>query len=208
MTAQIVELIDVQSYFNQECLNVFHFVDTTGVADPTVLVSDYVTDVIPLATAMQSDGLTHTAIRYRVVYPTAELTQEVPISPAAAGALTSDALATFYAASSKWTGIIPTVNLIGGTLPHIKKGGVRLPGMVEGQAEGEEFASAFVTAWLAWFAELKDPGTDAFLLCVASFLNGARVRQPTVTQYAVVQGTSDPSPSTQSSRKILRGRAF
>lgn len=208
MVAQVIELIDEQVLFGQQVLNVFHYVDTTGVADPAVLVSDYINDVLPLVQGLQTTQLSHTAIRSRKVFPTADLVQETPIVPSIDGVETGDPLASCDAASGKWLLTAGTVNLVGGTLPHIKRGGVRIAGMVEGNVVGNSVVSGYTTAWAAWVAELLDPGTDAFLLCVASFLNASRVRQKTVQQYALVGGGSAPSPSTQNTRKVLRGRSF
>jgi hypothetical protein len=62
-----------------------------------------------------------------------------------------------------------------------------------------------VSAWAAAFATLTPVAGGDFEFIVASFLNAGRVRQHTVQQYAPVLGTSAPAPSTQNTRKILRG---
>lgn len=207
MPAKIIQLIDVQSYLSQEVLNVFHFVDPTGVGDEDVLVSDYVSDVIPLVTGFQNDQLTHVAIRHRQVYPTAELTQEFAIVPPLAGSATgTEPLASADALSFKWT-LGATVILAGGFTGHIKRGGARTSGAYEAQVTGNTVNPAIFAGCAAWVAELRNPGTDAFLLCVASYLDAARVRQETVQAYCLVSGGSAPGISTQNSRKVLRGRA-
>lgn len=209
MTAKVIELIDVQLYRGQQVLNRFHFVDTSGVADPAVLVSDYVDDVLPLMALLQTPDLSHVQINARQVYPTATLVVETPISPAIVGGNTgSDVMPSYAAASFKWT-IGATTVLQGGFSGHIKRGGMRLAGMREGDWSGDGSSNpGYVTAAASFTAELQDPGTDAFLLCVASYLNGARVRQHTVQSYALVTGSSAPSISTQNTRKVLRGRTF
>lgn len=207
MVALVVEVIDVQVLFGQQVLNVFHFVDPTGAGDVPTLLDDYVTSVLPLVQGLQTTQLSHTALRYRQVYPTAALTLERAIVPSIDGVETGDPLASCDAASGKWILSNPTVNLVGGTLPHIKRGGVRIAGMTEGNVVGNSVVPGYTTAWAAWVAELLRPGTDAFGLCVASFLDASRVRQPTVQQYTIVGDGSAPSPSTQNSRKVLRGRS-
>lgn len=211
MAAQVIELILHSMLFGQECLNRLHYVDTTGVADPAVLRSDFINDVIPTMRSLVTSQLTFTRVDSRKVYPTADLVVEQNIQPAIAGANTSgDPLPSYAAASAKWA-IGATVVLAGGFTGHIKKGGMRLPGMTEDHFSGNGLSGSFATDWATMFAELKDPGTDAFLLCVASYLSGnskPRPRQQTVQAYALVTGSSDPSPSTQNSRKVLRGRTF
>lgn len=213
MTAQIAEIVDVQEQAGQEIQNVYHYVDPTGVADIAVLLSDYVADVLPLVRPLQHTSLSHTALRYRKVYPATTLMLEYTTGLPVAGTDASDALASADAASFKWTLGNPTVVLSGGFTGHIKRGGTRLGGFSEGNASGNSCGAGFITAAAAWFAELKDPGTDAWQLCVASFLIGnhvphgaPRARSQTVTSYTIVTGSSAPAPSTQNSRKVLRGR--
>jgi hypothetical protein len=209
MTAQVIELIDVQLYRGQQVLNRYHYVDTTGVASVSTLVSDFITDVLPLIAVLQTPDLSHVQINSRKVFPTANLVVETPISPAVAGGNTgSTTMASYAAASAKWT-IGATVVLAGGFTGHIKKGGMRLAGMRDGDWSADASSNpGYLTAFAAMTVELFDPGTDAFLLCVASYLNGARVRQQTVQSYALVSGASAPSLSTQNTRKVLRGRTF
>lgn len=206
MTTQVAEIVDVQHYAGQEMLNVYHFVDTSGVASIPTLVSTYISDVIPLMVGVQSSDLSHDAIRYRQVYPAATLTLTQAISPAIAGAdSTGDNLASCDALSGAWT-LGATVVLAGGFTGHIKRGGTRTAGVRENLVVGDVTTSACNTSWAAWVAELLLPGTGPWQLCVASFLNGARVRQTTVQSYALVTGSSLPAPSTQNTRKVLRGR--
>lgn len=210
MVAQVAEIIDVQTYDLQQTLNVFHYVDTAGTAVLTDLVDAYQENAIPLMIALQHSGLSHTAIRYRDVFPTATLMQERAITPAITGTEGGEGLASFFAASAKWALPDPTVNLIGGTLPHIRRGGVRVGGQAESQVGNLDYISDFVTAFALWVATLIDPvGDGSWQLAVVSFLGGGspRPRESTATQYALVGGASAPSPSTQSTRKILRGRA-
>lgn len=212
MPATVYELVDVQQLFSQNIENVFHFVDPAGSTDVEGLVDNYVDDVLPLVVQLQTNQLSHVAIRYRQVYPAATLMLERALVPSVDGVETGDALATCDAMSGKWILGNPTVNLTGGSYPHIKRGGVRLGGPTEGNVIGNGVVAGYVTAWGTWVAELRNPGTGVFVLCVASFLGpgapGARVRQHTATQYAVPTAGSAPSPSTQNSRKFLRGRSF
>jgi hypothetical protein len=213
MVAQIVELIDVQTQAGQEVLNVFHFVDEAGTADPLVLMSDYVSDVLPLSQPLQSTGLSHNSLRWRKVFPATTLTLDYNTGLPVVGTDASDALASCDAASFKWILGNPTVVLSGGFTGHIKRGGCRLAGLDEGNVSGNTCGAGFLAAAVTWAAELRQPGgSDAWQLCVASFLVGnpvpgtPRARSETVTAYTIVSGASQPAPSTQNSRKILRGR--
>jgi len=206
MVAQVAQIVDVQSLVGEECLNVYHFVDTAGTGEIADLVSDFLSETIPLIRAVQTDQLTHTAIRYRLVAPTDTLTATFPISPPQAGLdTTTAALANAYALSMAWA-LGATVVLSGGFTGHLKRGGARTPGPSEGMAEENGVTSTTATNWAAAFASLQNPGTGAWQLCVASYLNGARARQTTVQSYALVIGSSAPAMSTQNTRKILRGR--
>jgi len=207
VAATIYEIVDVQNQDAQQILNVFHYVDPAGSTDIAGLLDNYIDDVLPLVIQMQSNALTHTSLRYRQVYPTASLQLERTISSGGVGLVSGEWLSTFFAASGKWILGNPTVNLVGGSLPHIKRGGVRLAGVVETGVVEDAFVSGYVTAFAAWVAELLNPGVGAFELCVASFLNASRVRQSTVQQYCIPTAASAPSPSTQNTRKVLRGRS-
>lgn len=206
MVAKVVEIIDVQDYLGQEILNVFHFVDPTGAGDPLVLCSDYVADVLPLIRPVQVTALTHTRLIWRTIFPTVSLalayTTGLPVA-GSNGGVDGD---SFEALSVAWTLGAGTVTLVGSGLPHLKRGGCRIGGVANDVSNANNVAGAQVTEIAAWAAELRDPGTDAFLLCVASFLDGARVRQAVAQQYALVTGASAPGASTQNSRKVLRGR--
>lgn len=213
MTAKIIEIADVQVLAGQQVLNVFHFVDPTGVGDPAVLLSDYVTSVLPTAQPIQSTALAHTTLRWRQVYPTTTLTLDYSTGLPVAGTDAAEPLASCDAASFQWILSNPTVVLAGGFTGHIKRGGARLAGFTETMVVGNACAPAIMTAAAAWFAALKQPGgSDAFQLCVASFLIGnpvphvPRARSETVTAYTIVGSSSQPAPSTQNSRKVLRGR--
>jgi len=208
MTATVYEIVDVQNQDAQQILNVFHYVDPAGSTDIDGLLDNYIDDVLPLVIQMQSNTLTHIGLRYRQVYPSATLQLERAITSGGVGLVSGEWLSTFYAASGKWILGNPTVNLVGGTLPHIKRGGVRLGGVVETGVVEDAFVSGYVSAFAAWVAELFNPGVGAFELCVASFLNSARARQHTVQQYTIPTASSAPAPSTQNTRKVLRGRSF
>lgn len=208
MAAVVFQLIDVQSLAGEEVLNVYHFVDPAGTASEATLVSNYIADVIPSLAVLQGTALTHVAIRHRQVYPTAALFQETAISPPVAGSRTStDMLPNSSAISCKWT-LGATVVLAGGFTGHLKRGGMRIAGVTEDEMAGNALSSGIATEVQTFFAALQSPGGTAAVLCVASYLNGARVRQHTVQSYAEVTGQVNPAPSTQNTRKILRGRIF
>jgi hypothetical protein len=214
MVARIAELVDVQNYLGQEMENVFHFVDPAGAADLPTLVANYRDDVIPLLKAMQSTALTHTAIKVRQVYPTAELVAETSLSPAVAGTDGNLPADSYMAYSVKWTINPATVHLAGGFTGHIKRGGMRIGGITLSDVGGNAVPAGIVTACNAFVLELLNPGEDAFQLCVASFLIGnhtpggpPRDRADTVQSYALVTGGSVPGASTQNTRKVLRGRS-
>lgn len=206
MTAQIVELVDVQVLAGQEVLNVFHFVDTTGALSIPTLVTDYAVHVLPLEQGLQSTAVSHTAIRYRTIYPTASLQLTASIVPSVDGVEAGDVLSSCTAMSGQWILGNPTVNLVGGTLPHIRKGGVRIAGPVESNVVGNSAVAGYATAWQTWFLGLAQPNGDGWKLCVVSYLNAARARMTTAQQYVIPTASSAPSPSTQNSRKVLRGR--
>jgi len=206
MVARVAEIIDVQTLAGQEVLNVLHFVDPAGTGDIDVLVENYIESVIPLMVAFQTPSLTHVAVRSREVSPTASLTQTtttgLPVGGAATGTVD---LASADALSAKWN-LTGTVVLAGGFTGHLKRGGIRTAGSGEEHVDGNTCTGGTITSFAAFVSELLNPGTDVFQLCVASFLNGARARQTTVQAYAIVSGASAPSPSTQNTRKVLRGR--
>lgn len=213
MTAQVVELIDVQDFLGQQVLNVYHFVDPSGTGDENDVVEDFISDTIPLIKVIQSTQLTHTDIRHRLVFPTAELTADRFIVPPIAGLQDGVADASCDAYSAKW-GIGSTVVLAGGFTGHIKRGGCRIGGMAQDAQDGNTIISGFQTDWDAAFVSLQQPGAGDWFLCVASFLVGnpsgpgePRPRSSTVHAYALVTGTSNLGASTQNTRKFLRGRA-
>lgn len=208
MTAQIAEIVDVQQQNGQEVLNVFHFLDTTGALTITGLVADYINHVITGHVGVQSNGVSHTSIRYRQVYPTASLQLSSTTGLPLAGTDAGDPCPTSTAYSLAWVLGSGTVNLAGGTLPHIRKGGCRIAGATESNMSLNTVGAGMQTAIASWVSALLSPNADGWVLVVASFLNAARARVPTVQQYAIVTGASEASPSTQNSRKQLRGRNF
>jgi hypothetical protein len=215
MSDQIVELIDVQDYLGQQFLNVFHYVDTTGAADPLDLAAAYVTNIIPPCKAMQSTELTHTAIKVRQVYPTAALVQEVPISPSIAGTDGNTPADSYMAYSFKFILSPSTVVLSGGFTGHIKRGGCRLGGITMSDVGENALNSGKIALGVTWAAAMLTNLATDFQLVVASYLIGnpsgpgvPRDRSDTVTSYTLVNAISDMSPSTQNTRKVLRGRTF
>ena len=215
MADQVVELIDVQSYLGQEFLNVFHYLDTTGAADPLDLAAAYVTNIIPDVKAMQHTSLTHTSIKVRQVYPTSALVQEVPISPPVAGTDGNLPADSYMAYSFKFILDPATVTLSGGFTGHIKRGGCRIGGITLSDVGGNAVPSGIVTAGATWAAAMLTNLATDFQLVVASFLIGnhtpgdpPRARSDTVTSYTLVTAISAPGASTQNTRKVLRGRTF
>jgi hypothetical protein len=204
--AQVVQLIDVQILYTQEVLNVFHYVNLDGAAEIAALEAAFPTEYIASVKAIQTGQLFHTGLRTRRVYPTADLVHETIYAAPVEGTDVSDALASCDALSMKWA-LGPTVVLQGGFAGHLKRGGMRLPGAAEDMVTQNSCTTAVVADWAASFLDLSDPVDDgSWLLCVASYLDGARVRQPQVQSYSIVLGSSAPSPSTQNTRKVLRGR--
>lgn len=215
VTVQIAEIVDLQTYQSQQILNVFHFLDEDGVADIATLASTYISDVLPLMQPIQSTSLQHSEVRYRRVYPDASLMHSTTTGLPVAGSYnTGDLLPSFYAGSVKWN-LGDTTVLSGGFTGHIKRGGARVGGQMEGMVDSAGYNSPVTLAYRAWIEELLLPGTGPWELVVCSFLIGnhiphgpARARSSTVTSYCPVVSGSDPSPSTQNSRKVLRGRSF
>lgn len=208
MVAQVVELIDVQEQSGEQALNVFHYVDPTGTLDVADLLNDYVSGPLATVVGIQDSQIIHTLIRYRFVYPTATLMLEHAITPTPGVATSSGIFSPESAFSFKFILGSGTVNLVGGSLPHIKRGGCRLGGVPKGSIVNNVVSSGTVTVAAGWSTDLIAPESDGWQLCVASFLNAARVRQHTVQQYALVTGMSAPGASTQNTRKVLRGRSF
>ena len=208
MVAQVAQIIDVQSLAGQEVLNVFHYVDTSGAASLATLVSDFEVDYMTSVANMQTNQLAHIATRYRIVSPTAGLQQTHTLSSPHVGQQSdNDPLASCDAYSVAWT-LGATVVLAGGFTGHLKRGGARIAGPTEGLVSGNVCVGAALATWPTAFGNLQAPGSGGWQLVVASYLNGARVRQTTVQAYCLVTGTSVPSPSTQNTRKVLRGRTF
>jgi hypothetical protein len=206
VTTQVCEIVDVQMFGGQEMLNVFHFVDTSGVASEATLVSDYANHVIPLIKIPQTSSLTHTAIRHRLVAPTDELMHTTPISPPVAGG-DANTPGDSYVAYSVQFFLGTTVVLSGGFTGHLRRSGCRIPGpTIDSMDANAPPDAGILTAFANWFGQLVNPNGGAWNLCVASFLNGARVRQHTVQSYALIPSCSTPSYSTQNTRKVLRGR--
>lgn len=207
MAARIIELIDVQTFLSQQMLNVYHFVDPAGTGSEATLVSTYISDVIPLWQPIQSTSCVHTDIIHREVYPNVNLQMTTTIPGGIAGTNGGAVGDSFDALSIKWILGSGTVVLQGGFTGHLKRGGMRLGGLVDLATAGNAVAPGTITACNTATTELLLPGTGPYMLCVASFLNGARVRQSAVQSYAVVTAASDPGASTQNSRKFLRGRS-
>jgi hypothetical protein len=206
VVAQVAQIIDVQIDRGQEVLNVFHFVNLDGAGDIIDLVTAMGTGYVANVKGDQNAGIAHTSQRYRIVSPTAELVQVYTTGYPYTGELTGEELASCDALSMKWN-LGSTVVLAGGFTGHLKRGGMRLGGIDESRVNGNNCTSDIITSWIGtMFPLLSDPVDGEWLLCVASYLNGARARQDTVQAYALVTGTSEPSPSTQNTRKVLRGR--
>jgi hypothetical protein len=208
MAARVVELIDVQDYAGTQVLNTLHYVDPAGTGDPAQLVNDYIAHVVPLLITAQHPVIRHTMIRHRVIYPTVDLMLESSITPAAVGTAAGDALPSFSAMSIKHVLGAGTVVLQGGFTGHIRRGGVRWGGISENDFTGNGVPAGTIAGWAAIMAEVRNPGEGAFELAVVSFLDGSRTRRAAAQAYALVTANSDPSPSTQNTRKVLRGRSF
>jgi len=211
VTAQIVELVDVQDYHGQEVLNVFHMIDTTGSASITTLVTNFIAGYVNDVTGLQSNSLTHTAVRHRQVYPAATLMLTTPINPVKTGTdSTGDDEPAFVAASIPWT-LGASTTLAGGFTGHLKRGGMRLCGLKETEVFIGSMASGWLSGAATVLAELLVP-SSGWSLVIASFLIGnpvkhvKRERAHTVQAYADVSGYGTIQPSTQNTRKVLRGR--
>lgn len=215
MAIQIVQIVDLQQYYGQTIENVTHWVDTTGVLGTTTLLTDYQTNIIGAMKAVQHPNLTHTSLKFRKVYPTADLQQEKLLVPVVPGTDGNDPAVAFAAYSLKFALDPATVTLSGGFTGHIKRGGMRIGGITNDATE-EAGVSAGVTTSLATLGtRLTTAQGGGFLFVVVSYLIGnkapggpPRARSHTVTSYTLVTSVSPPSASTQNSRKVLRGRTF
>lgn len=211
MPVQIVELVDFQNLNGQECLTVYHFADATGVLDPGNLAANYQADVLPEMVSFQSSDLFHYNLRVRRVYPTADLGLDHAITPTVPGGVSgTDDMPGFTSFSIKWQ-IGPTTWLVAGRTDHIKRGGKHLPGMRESQAHGDTIVDANTIAFCAdYVTALLNMDAGGWDLVVASFVTpgSPSVTHKTVQGYAPVLAGSPPSPGTQNTRKVLRGRTF
>lgn len=209
MVAKVVELVDVQQLRGQEVLTRYHYFDADGVADPAVLVADYITDVVPKFAAFQIPAIVHTAIRYRTVYPAVGLQREVGISPAYVGQWPdTQPVPSFVSYSIKWQ-ISDTVYFTAST-KHINRGGKHLPGVPgAGIAVETDLVGGDIQALInTWFAEVKDPGTDPWQLIVAHAPATINKVPQVIQYYATVTGQSPASIGTQNTRKVIRGRTY
>jgi hypothetical protein len=165
--------------------------------------------------AFQAVPLTHVGVKVRQVYPTSALVQEVPTVPPIAGTDGNVPADSYMAYSFKFLLNPATVHLSGGFTGHIKRGGCRIGGITLSGDGENTVSSGVVTAAAAWGAAMLTNLATDFQLVVASFLIGnptpggpPRARSETVTSYTLVNDISVPGPSTQNTRKVLRGRTF
>jgi hypothetical protein len=207
MATQIAEIVDVQQYLSQQLLNVTHWVDPTGLLDIADLVADYKANVVPLIAAIQVPGCAHTDLRYRIVTAPPSLILDEPISPPVVGTNGTIGADSCDALSIKWTLGAGTVVLAGGFTGHIRRGGHRIGGYEADGTVQNTVSAGFITLVRTYTNELLTSQGGGWLLCVASFLDGARVRQPDAQAFALVTAASDPGASTQNTRKFLRGRS-
>ena len=209
MVAQIVEVVDVQTYYGQQVLNVYHFLDADGVADPAALIPVIDADVTPLLVPVQSTNIQHVALRWRLVYPAVGLIQEYTVSPAKNGTNTGQDAPASTAYSVKFT-IGETVHLGGGTdTKRIRASGKRICGVnVLNESGNAVVGSAITTGIASWFAELLSPGEDNWVPVAVHLPFVKGVPQQPGTKYAPILGASAPGLGTQNTRKVLRGRTF
>lgn len=204
MAGKVVELLDVGDINGQEMLTRYHFWNEDGVADPAVLVSDYVTNVLPLLCAVQSPLCKHSQINTTVVAPTKELVQETPVNPVQVGTLSGTALPYTVTYSLKWN-IGPSTDINGGPVAgHIKRGGKHIagpttnPDSANGLYNGTED-----TALQAYFTALHDIDADNWVLVVYSPLQTGAHAHP--ERIAPVTGMVVRGFGTQTTRKPGRG---
>jgi hypothetical protein len=208
VATQVAEIIDVQDLGGQQVLNVYHYVDTSGALTVATLLTAFETDVLPKETAFQEASIVHNSLRYRIVTGSPSLMQEKFITPQPGQAASSGYFTPETAFSFKFGLPLPTVILAGGFTGHIKRGGCRIAGIPKGAIVSNVVASGNLAVCATWATSLIAPSGGGWVLCVASFLNGARARQHAVQAYAVVGSVSAPGASTQNTRKVLRGRTF
>jgi hypothetical protein len=222
MATRIVELLDVQLNAGQEMLTRYHFQTVDDAALEADLVDSYITDPMPILATSQNQALAHVSIRHRLVYPTAELVAETPISPPLSGGDATDPAPPNATYSLKWT-LGPTVHLGTDAGKHISKGGKHLPGVSMSQMDADALTPGPFNAAIAnWVTHLRDMTAGTWNLVVVSFevtpshmVDTTTTRtitkavvSPIVTKYAPVTGASVPSVSTQNTRKVLRGRTY
>lgn len=209
MVAQIVEIVDVQSYFGQEVLNVYHFLDADGAADPAALIPVFDADVTPLLVPTQGVALTHVALRWRLVYPTVGLIRDHTVSPPKAGTNSGTAAPSMLAYSLKFT-IDETVHLgSGGSPRRIRASGKRICGVNTSDEDGNSVPGSGLPALFAtWFAELLSPGSDNWVPVAVRMPFTRGVPQVPASAYAPIIACSNPGLGTQNTRKVLRGRTF
>lgn len=201
LAGKVYLLEDIGTVQGQQAITRYHFWDSDGVADPAVLVSDYIAHVLPALKALQSNQTRHTQIVTREVYPSLLLQTDTAVSPVVVGTRTSNLINTVMTLSLKWV-IGATTNPDGGAVgSHIKRGGKHLPGPTQDMQDGvgnyNNSADSLVADYFASFAALE---SDNWQLVVAH----APSRSP-VTMVAPVTGVVINGLSTQVSRKLGRG---
>jgi hypothetical protein len=206
MAGQMVELTDVGTLLDQQAIIRYHFWDEDGVADPAVLVSDYVTDVLPVLRVFQNQAYVHKLMISRIVYPTAELQVETPINPNIAGAETGDPEPGSVTYSVKWT-LGTTVHLAVGSTKHIKRGGKHIGGCDSGDVSGNSIVAFSTINGLVgdYVDALMAILSDSWQLVVGSFTDDAGDRQTTIQKYAPVTAYVLQGIGSQVSRKPSHG---
>lgn len=126
IAGDIYEVVDTQSFGLQEIKNIFHYIVTDVVGNPTLLqaIIDFVSSVIDLVKIIQSNSLTHTNVSLKNISNGIDYREESISVPGTGG--TGEALPIHDAYSIKLAG----ASLI------TKPGGKRLAGALEADQTG------------------------------------------------------------------------
>lgn len=188
--AGLYEVVLVQDYISQRCLNVFHYKSNTSEDDIQFQCGTaFNVDNLPDIALIQSEDLTYQDILVRNI--TGTLADAAVTPTTAAGNVVGLELATFYAASFRYNRVSKDT----------RNGAKRFTGMVEENVQNNSFTGAFQTLMDALAIVLDNDISSA-----GKTFQPIILRKPSlgagVWQYSDVQTvTALDRATTQNSRK-------
>lgn len=180
-----------QSYFNQECFNVFHYLAQSGQDDrASDLLAVFLTDVYPALRNVQNTSVLYQEISSEAVFGIA-LPVIQSLSPDA-GLFAGTPMNTFSCVSYR----------LNRSDKDTRNGAKRFVGLVEEETGAQSFGGNFITPANALATELGNiltTGTDSYFPLILSEKDGvlANSKKSSIVQSA----TFNNRPTTQNSRK-------